>query len=152
MLDIEGRGHVDEPSQSTRDLVAEHREQGRLLMRGFLTLYVLRLLSERPRYGNELISAIEHISEGGWVPSAGAIYPLLRRLEADRLVIGSWEQSDYRPRRFYKLTDAGLVELDRLLREMRPQIDRAIRTLQQHRRFLFSEEAPKREDNTSIGG
>lgn len=143
---------MDEPGQGAGDLVVEHREQGKLLMRGFLTLYVLRLLSERPRYGNELISAIEHISEGRWVPSAGAIYPLLRRLEVDGLVIGSWEQSDYRPRRFYKLTNAGLVELDGLLREMRPQIDRAIRALQRHRRFLFGEEPPEPEDNTYYGG
>jgi DNA-binding PadR family transcriptional regulator len=46
---------------------------------------------------------------------SGTVYPALRRLERDRLIISRWEElpaSRQRPaRRYYKLTPAGTVAL-----------------------------------------
>jgi PadR family transcriptional regulator len=46
---------------------------------------------------------------------SGTVYPALRRLERDRLIVSRWEQlpaSRQRPaRRYYKLTPAGTIAL-----------------------------------------
>jgi PadR family transcriptional regulator PadR len=81
------------------------------------TLKVFRSLLEVPtagRYGLELID-----SSG---VKAGALYPILNRLERDGLVEGVWEDIDERRegrrrRRYYRLTAAGQSEAVRVLKE-----------------------------------
>jgi DNA-binding PadR family transcriptional regulator len=51
------------------------------------------------------------------------MYPLLRRLEADGLLAGEWEHPKRRSRRFYRLTDAGEAERDRLAQAVGPRLD-----------------------------
>jgi DNA-binding PadR family transcriptional regulator len=49
--------------------------------KGFLRYHVLKLLSENPLSGSELIEKIEEQSEGRWAPRPGSIYPLLSLLQ-----------------------------------------------------------------------
>ncbi len=49
-------------------------------------MIVLRLLSDSPMNGVELMDAIEEMTHGWWKPSPGSIYPVLSNLEEDRLV------------------------------------------------------------------
>jgi DNA-binding PadR family transcriptional regulator len=49
--------------------------------KGFIRHYVLRLLSEKPMSGSEIIQSIEEKSEGRWRPSPGSVYPLLAWLQ-----------------------------------------------------------------------
>jgi PadR family transcriptional regulator, regulatory protein PadR len=61
-----------------------------------------------PRYGYDLMKA-------AGLPS-GTLYPLLARLEAQRLVSSAWEipaRDGERPRRYYQLTGEG-IEVARL--------------------------------------
>jgi DNA-binding PadR family transcriptional regulator len=51
------------------------------------------------------------------------MYPLLRRLEADGLIAGEWEHPERRSRRFYRLTEAGEAERDRLAQAVGPRLD-----------------------------
>ena len=51
--------------------------------RGLLRYYILRLLSERPRHGYELIKTIELKTHGAWRPGPGSVYPILKELLAD---------------------------------------------------------------------
>ena len=51
------------------------------------------------------------------------MYPLLRALEQEGLVAGEWEHPERRSRRFYRLTDAGAAERDRLAGEAAPRLD-----------------------------
>jgi PadR family transcriptional regulator, regulatory protein PadR len=56
-----------------------------------------------PRYGYDLMKAAA-------LPS-GTLYPMLARLEAQRLVVSAWEtprQDGERPRRYYRLTGEGI--------------------------------------------
>ena len=46
------------------------------------------------------------------------MYPLLRSLEAQGLAAGEWEHPERRSRRFYRITDAGVAERDRLAAEL----------------------------------
>ncbi|MBN1200729.1 MAG: helix-turn-helix transcriptional regulator [Anaerolineae bacterium] len=96
---------------------------------GLLPLYVLHLLSEQPRYGNELMSLITERTSGAWGTNPGAIYPLLNDLEEQALITGEWEDPDRRTVRRYTITDAGEEELDRLRAVMRPKLREALEVL-----------------------
>jgi len=45
-----------------------------------LRLVLLKLISDQPRHGYELIRAIEELSGGSYVPSPGVVYPTLTML------------------------------------------------------------------------
>jgi DNA-binding PadR family transcriptional regulator len=57
------------------------RRGGRMFEQGDLRWVVLRLVSDQPRHGYELIKAIEDLVGGGYSPSPGVIYPTLTLLE-----------------------------------------------------------------------
>lgn len=82
---------------------------------GALRLYLLKLLSEQPRHGYEVISLLEDRFMGLYSPSAGTVYPRLARLEADGLV----EHDEADGRKVYRLTDAGREELERSTEALR---------------------------------
>jgi DNA-binding PadR family transcriptional regulator len=74
---------------------------------GRLRLYLLKLLSEGPKHGYELIRLLENRFLGLYVPSAGTVYPRLARMEADGLVTHTAAGG----RKVYEITDAGRAEL-----------------------------------------
>jgi len=96
---------------------------------GLLPLYVLHLLDEDARYGNELMTLIEERTGGRWVTNPGAIYPLLNDLEDEGLITGAWEDPARRTVRRYTITETGQVELDRLKAVMRPKLREALEVL-----------------------
>jgi DNA-binding PadR family transcriptional regulator len=52
-----------------------------MVPKGFLRFYVLKLLSEKPMSGSEVMQEIEKVSKGNWRPSPGSIYPLMAWLQ-----------------------------------------------------------------------
>lgn len=54
--------------------------------KGFLRFYALKLLSEKPMSGSEIMEEIERRTDGHWRPSPGSIYPLLAWLRDKGLV------------------------------------------------------------------
>jgi DNA-binding PadR family transcriptional regulator len=118
-----------EYKQQKRDLKEIEKASallGEVLTRGFLTAYVLHLLSEGPLCGNEILREIIKRTEGRWEPSSGGIYPLLRKLEKQGFVSGEWEDPDKRTRRTYKLIQEGKTELDRLLVTLQPKAENTL--------------------------
>ncbi|MCH7588203.1 MAG: PadR family transcriptional regulator [Chloroflexi bacterium] len=97
---------------------------------GLLSLYILHLLAQKPRHGNDLMKVIEQRTEGRWGSNPGAVYPLLSQLEEGGLLIGEWQDPEKRTRRIYKLTSLGSKELDRLKQVIRPKLEEAIGVLQ----------------------
>lgn len=73
------------------------------LKRGTLVLSVLSQLN-KSEYGYSLVQKME---EKGTVIEAGTLYPLLRRLEKQELLLSQWNTSETRPRKFYVLSDYG---------------------------------------------
>jgi DNA-binding PadR family transcriptional regulator len=57
------------------------RHGGRLFDYGELRLLALAMIAEQPRYGYELMKAIEERMSGSYSPSPGVIYPTLSWLE-----------------------------------------------------------------------
>jgi DNA-binding PadR family transcriptional regulator len=76
---------------------------------GALRLYILALLETGPKYGYELIKALNERFGGTYSPSAGTIYPRLGKLEEEGLV--ATESAGRRTN--YHITAAGLAELNR---------------------------------------
>lgn len=97
---------------------------------GLLPLYVLHLISRRPRYGNDIMRELEERSKGTWSSNPGAVYPLLRLLERHGLLRGEWEDPDKRTRRIYDLTDQGRREYAQLKDLMKPGLQEALDVLQ----------------------
>ncbi len=74
---------------------------------GRLRLYLLKLLSEGPKHGYELIRLLENRFLGLYAPSAGTIYPRLQRMEVEGLVTHRAAGG----RKVYEITDTGRAEL-----------------------------------------
>lgn len=95
---------------------------GELRRAGILPLLVLQLLGDGPSYGNRLIDGIAELSGGLLSVNPNTMYPLLRRLEDEGLVTGSWEHEQRRSRRFYAITPAGVEERERLRAGVAPRL------------------------------
>ena len=85
------------------------------LRRGSLTLGVLARL-RREQYGYTLRQAL---AADGLDMEESTLYPLLRRLETQGLLVSEWRDEDKRKKRFYRLSRDGEAMLVRLLEEWR---------------------------------
>jgi DNA-binding PadR family transcriptional regulator len=112
---------------------------GEIRRRDLFPLLVLHLIDREPTYGNHLIEEIEGITEGAISVNPNTVYPLLRQLESDGLIKGSWEHPDRRTRRYYSITAAGRRELKRLAAELEPFLDSVIRSVTLIKRELYGE-------------
>jgi DNA-binding PadR family transcriptional regulator len=84
-------------------------DSGRVFEHGDLRLVIMALLSEKPRYGYEIIKALEEWVGGGYSPSPGVVYPTLTLLEE----VGHATVSDeHGGRRLYTLSDDGRAFLE----------------------------------------
>lgn len=57
------------------------------------------------------------MEEKGAPIDAGTLYPLLRRLEKQELLLSEWNTDEARPRKFYVLSDFGKEVYRRLKKE-----------------------------------
>ncbi len=83
------------------------------LRRGCLILAVLAQL-ETERHGYALRKSLADL---GLTIDEGTLYPLLRRLESQGLLVSEWREEDKRNKRFYRLSPAGAETLQRLQTE-----------------------------------
>ena len=85
------------------------------LRRGCLVLAVLGALRVE-HYGYTLR---KELTEWGIAIDEGTLYPLLRRLESQGLLLSEWREEEKRNKRFYRLSPEGVTTLDALGREWR---------------------------------
>ena len=83
------------------------------LRRGCVVLAVLASLRTE-QYGYTLRKAL---SDLGMDIDEGTLYPLLRRLESQGLLVSEWREEAKRNKRFYRLSPEGAPVLKRLLTE-----------------------------------
>jgi PadR family transcriptional regulator, regulatory protein PadR len=83
------------------------------LRRGCLVLAVLAQLRTE-HYGYALRKAL---AEQGTDIDENTLYPLLRRLETQGLLVSQWREEDKRNKRFYRLSPVGEQMLEQLLDE-----------------------------------
>ena len=96
---------MDEPRRSIE----------RELRRGSLELIVLHLLAPGEAYGYEIVAKLTAQTNGVLEVTDGTLYPVLYRLERAGYVAVRWETPARGvPRKYYRLTDSGREELERL--------------------------------------
>ena len=83
------------------------------LRRGCLIVAVLAQLRAE-HYGYTLRKALEDL---GLAIDEGTLYPLLRRLESQGLLVSEWREENKRNKRFYRLSPLGELILQQLLQE-----------------------------------
>ncbi len=88
-------------------MAATHDPQ---LLKGVLTLLLLRLLVERESYGYEVVQRLREVGLSGI--SEGSVYPALARLEREGRISARLVSSSAGPaRKYYRPTSAGHTAL-----------------------------------------
>jgi PadR family transcriptional regulator len=100
------------PSSSTNVLFEALRLE---LRRGCLVVAVLAQLKSE-QYGYTLRKSL---SDDGLIIDESTLYPLLRRLESQGLLLSEWREENKRNKRFYRLSNSGAEVLGQLLDEWR---------------------------------
>jgi DNA-binding PadR family transcriptional regulator len=104
----------------------EKEAVGQVFTKGLLPLYVLYILSLAPTNGNDIAHKIGDRTNGFWVPSTGGIYPLLKKLEKDDLVVGKWDDPKKKIQKIYSLTEQGEKELEHKKELLQKKIEEAL--------------------------
>ncbi len=82
------------------DVLSGHLQE---LRRGTVVVASLATL-RTPGYGYALL---ETLDRAGFGVDANTLYPLLRRLEKQGLLVAEWNTDDSRPRKFYRTSPEG---------------------------------------------
>jgi DNA-binding PadR family transcriptional regulator len=99
------------------------------LVRGSLDVLVLSALAEQPKYGYLIQKHVRDSTAGHAALTAGTLYPLLHRLEAQKLVRSYWDESTGRKRKWYSLTAAGRKRLTSDARQLQTFAESMLRLL-----------------------
>jgi DNA-binding PadR family transcriptional regulator len=110
------------------------------MFRGSLPWFLMQLLQDGPKYGLDMIRIIAEHTEGIWKPSAGSVYPVLRSLEEQGLIEGDWSRTKAAPRRIYRLTAKGKMEIPKMRQQMIDQCTVALELMAAHVEVLKAEE------------
>jgi len=100
------------------------------LSRSMNEMLVLAALQDGPKHGYQLALDVESSSGGLFFFKHGTLYPILHRLEKQKLIAGSWSDEGRRGRRrAYELTDTGRVYAAELREEWREFASTLLRTI-----------------------
>jgi PadR family transcriptional regulator len=85
---------------------------GKDLVAASATPLVLAILAEGDSYGYAIIKRVTELSGGHLQWTDGMLYPVLHRLEHQRLVVATWSASENgRRRKYYRITREGRAQL-----------------------------------------
>ena len=89
------------------------------IRKGSTRLAILQLVSERERYGYEVITSIRDRTQGTLDIAEGNAYPTLHALEAEGHITSSWRMVEpgVPPRKYYRITERGSGHLATLAKE-----------------------------------
>jgi DNA-binding PadR family transcriptional regulator len=102
------RDRSERGERSERRDRSERRRGGRPFEYGELRLLALAMIADEPRYGYELMKAIEERTGGSYSPSPGVIYPTLTWLEDVGFAVAETAEAG---RRRYRITEEGKAYL-----------------------------------------
>jgi len=92
--------------------------------KGDLKYVILDLIKDKPRYGYDVIRALEERSYGFYTPSPGVVYPTLQMLEE----MGYATSEEIDGKKVYTITDEGL----KFLSERKDQADEVKSQMKHH--------------------
>ncbi len=108
-----------------RKVKVENEAVGQVFTKGLLPIYTLFILSQGPTNGNDISQQIGKRTKGYWIPSTGGIYPLLKKLEKQGLIEGSWD-GNKKAQKIYSLTEVGMVEFKKKKLLLKDNIEEAL--------------------------
>src|ERR1700678_2822777 len=116
----------------------------KMLASGDLQLIMLALLSEKPRYGYEIIKQVEEHSSGVYSPSPGMVYPALTYLEE----VGYAASESEGTKKLYKITETGAAHLAKNRASVEETLDQLARFGKKMADFQkrYAEENQEREE------
>lgn len=84
------------------------------LSKGSTGMLVLSVISRSEMYGYQIIKTVEMMSENVFQMNEGTLYPILHALEKEEYLTSRWVESEEngRKRKYYKITEKGIKELD----------------------------------------
>ena len=95
-----------------------------------LELLILKTLALEPMHGYGIGVRLEQVSRGVFQVNAGSLFPALRRLERDGLIVGDWRATENNRRaKYYALTPQGRATLRRETRTWKTQATAIARIL-----------------------
>ncbi|MCD1295105.1 PadR family transcriptional regulator [Methanocella sp. CWC-04] len=89
------------------------------IRKGFLKLFLLKIIKEKPTHGYDIIQLINQKSEGRWMPSPGSVYPALEFLESKGYI--SSEEVDRK--KVYTITPKGENAVEHISEKRRELIN-----------------------------
>jgi PadR family transcriptional regulator PadR len=100
------------------------------LVQGTLHMLILKTLALEPMHGYGIGVRLEQISRGVFQVNAGSLFPALRRLERDGLIVGEWRVTENSRRaKYYRLTPLGRAQFKREARDWGAQTSAIARIL-----------------------
>lgn len=102
-------------------------------------LLILKILQGKPAYGNQIADEMKRVTRETVKPNPNFIYPLLRQMEREGYVEGSWENPGTRGKRIYTITESGrryFEELRATVKEKFLELERCHKIM---RSVLFEE-------------
>ena len=87
------------------------RKTNPAFLNGVPEMLILQLLSRRAMYGYELVQAIRAATHEGLEFGEGCVYPILHRLESQKLLKANKESVGGRERVVYRVTPKGRTQL-----------------------------------------
>jgi PadR family transcriptional regulator, regulatory protein PadR len=106
-------------------------DKQRDLVQGTLHMLILKTLALEPMHGYGIGIRLDQISRGVFQVNAGSLFPALRRLERDGLIVGEWQVTENNRRaKVYKATAQGRAQLKREARDWEAQTSAISRILQ----------------------
>ncbi|NLF18497.1 MAG: PadR family transcriptional regulator [Lentisphaerae bacterium] len=88
------------------------------MMKGTVVPIILKLLSEKERYGYEIIKVVNDRTQGALEWKEGTLYPWLHSLEQEGLIASVWRDAESgRRRKYYALTRKGQAAMVRKVEE-----------------------------------
>ena len=90
------------------------------LVRGDLPALVLAVLSKQPLHGYGIAREVKLLSDDALTMKEATLYPALRVLEQDGLIVGEWQpQEKGADRKVYTITEAGAEEARKRTQELK---------------------------------
>ena len=108
----------------------------RMFEQGDLRFVILKLLSDKPAHGYEIIKLVEERFGGGYAPSPGIVYPTLTLLEElGQIAVAQTDGA----RKLFDITEAGRAVLDDNL----ASVDRIFHRMEEVRQRMGGTPAPQ---------
>ena len=102
------------------------------IRKGSTRLAVLQLVSERERYGYEIITSIRDRTNGALEVAEGNVYPALHALEGEGYITSSWREVEpgVPQRKYYRITARGREHRSPLVKEWKEYAGASARLLE----------------------